>query len=83
MLDSALRLSLDIVFPPPAHYPNTAKHEAPNNALEMTRFELVYDERADIGKVGEFMCGRMEGSEKEAENELFDSDSEGVDYELD
>ena len=29
MLDQALRLSLDVIFPPPCHYPNTAKHHVP------------------------------------------------------
>jgi len=29
MVEQALKLSLDIVYPPPAHYPNTCRHFAP------------------------------------------------------
>jgi len=29
MVEQALKLSLDLVYPPPHHYPNTAKHYAP------------------------------------------------------
>ena len=35
MIDQSLRLSLDIVFPPPCHYPNTSKHLAPEAKLEI------------------------------------------------
>ena len=51
MLDQALRLSLDIVFPPPTHYPNTAKHLVPDASLEALRWELIFDERIEGQKV--------------------------------
>lgn len=38
MLDQALRLSLDVIYPPPCHYPNTAKHMVPDASLECLRF---------------------------------------------
>jgi hypothetical protein len=33
MLDQALRLTLDVIYPPPCHYPNTAKHLVPDASL--------------------------------------------------
>lgn len=29
MVEQGLKLSLDLVYPPPSHYPNTSKHYAP------------------------------------------------------
>ena len=49
MVDQALRLSLDIVFPPPCHYPNTTKHLAPDSQLENLNYELIFDEKRDGG----------------------------------
>lgn len=37
-VDQALRLSLDIVFPPPCNYPNTSKHLAPEAALQSLNY---------------------------------------------
>jgi hypothetical protein len=34
VVDQALKLSLDVVFPPPCNYPNTTKHLAPEASLE-------------------------------------------------
>lgn len=47
MVDQALRLSIDIVFPPPCHYPNTCKHLAPEANLENFEYELIFDEKRD------------------------------------
>ena len=47
MLDQALRLTLDVIYPPPAHYPNTAKHLVPDASLEGLRWELLFDERVE------------------------------------
>jgi hypothetical protein len=47
MVDQALRLTLDVIYPPPCHYPNTAKHLVPDATLEALRFELIFDERVD------------------------------------
>jgi tubulin polyglutamylase TTLL1 len=33
MLEHALRLTLDVIFPPPTHYPNSQKYLAPDNPL--------------------------------------------------
>ena len=49
MVDQALRLSLDIVFPPPCHYPNTWKHLAPEAGLQNLNYELIFDEKRDGG----------------------------------
>ena len=34
MLEHSLRLTLDVLFPPPAHYPNSQKHLVADNPLE-------------------------------------------------
>ena len=47
MLDQALRLSLDVVFPPPCHYPNTCKHLAPEASLQNLNYGLIFDEKRD------------------------------------
>ena len=47
MLDQAFRLSLDVIFPPPCHYPNTAKHLVPDAGLENLKFELIFEEKRD------------------------------------
>ena len=44
MVEHAFRLSLDVLFPPVAHYPNTQKHLALDNALDNLKFELIFDE---------------------------------------
>lgn len=43
MLDQALRITLDVVFPPPTHYPNTTKHLVPDASLEALKWELFFD----------------------------------------
>lgn len=43
MLEQTFRLTLDIIFPPPANYPNSQKYLAPDNPLERLQFELIFD----------------------------------------
>lgn len=38
MLDQALRLTVDVLYPPPTHYPNTARHFVPDASLESLKF---------------------------------------------
>ena len=47
MLEHALRLSLDVIFPPPTHYPNSQKYLAPDNPLGRLMYELIFDEARD------------------------------------
>lgn len=47
MVEQSLRLSLDVIFPPPCHYSNTTKHLAPDMSLEYLRYELIFDSLAD------------------------------------
>jgi tubulin--tyrosine ligase len=44
LLDHALRLSLDLVYPPPCHYPNSQKHLAPGGDLDRLKWNLLYDD---------------------------------------
>ena len=47
MVEQTLKLTLDVIFPPPAHYPNSQKYLAPDNPLERSQFELIFDEDRD------------------------------------
>jgi len=47
MLEHTFKLTLDVLFPPPAHYPNSQKYLAPDNPLERLQFELIFDENRD------------------------------------
>lgn len=38
MVEQSLKLSLDLVYPPPCHYPNTSKHNAPLVNLETFKY---------------------------------------------
>lgn len=38
MLEQTFRLTLDVIFPPPTHYPNSQKYLAPDNPLERLQF---------------------------------------------
>ena len=38
MLEHSLRLTLDVIYPPPCHYPNSQKYLAPDNPLERLQF---------------------------------------------
>lgn len=47
MVEQSLKLSLDVVYPPPSHYPNSAKHLAPYVSLETFKYELIFDSLAE------------------------------------
>lgn len=47
MVEHSFRLTLDVLFPPPAEYPNTLKHLAPDKALDNLKFELIFDEESE------------------------------------
>jgi hypothetical protein len=47
MLEHAFRLSVDVIFPPPCHYPNSQKYLAPDNPLGRLNYELIFDEGRD------------------------------------
>ena len=47
MVEQSLRLTIDVLFPQPYHYPNTMKHMMPDYSLEKLKFELIFDEDRD------------------------------------
>lgn len=47
MVENALRLALDPIFPPTAHYLNSNKYLAPDSPMERLQFELIFDESRD------------------------------------
>lgn len=44
MLEQAFRLSIDVIFPPPTHYPNSQKYLTPDNPLGRLMYEVIFDE---------------------------------------
>lgn len=47
MIEQCLRLSLDVVFPPFTHYPNSQKYLAPDSCLDRLQYELIFDSARD------------------------------------
>ena len=47
MVEQSLKLSLDIIYPPPCHYPNTSKHYAPMVSLPNFKYELIFDSNTE------------------------------------
>lgn len=43
MVEQSFKLSLDIMYPPPHHYPSTYRHFAPLVNLETFKYELIFD----------------------------------------
>jgi hypothetical protein len=41
VLDETLRLTLDVIYPPPCHYPNTSRHLVPE--CSNMKAELIFD----------------------------------------
>lgn len=53
MVEQSLRLTLDVIFPPPCNYSNTSKHLAPDMNLEYLRYELIFDSLAEGDQIRE------------------------------
>ena len=51
MIENAFRIALDPIFPPPLNYSSTYKYNIPENALHYNKFELIFDEERDGGKL--------------------------------
>ena len=47
VIEHTLRLTIDPVFPIPFQYPNTQKHQVPDNPAERLQYELIFDEGRD------------------------------------
>lgn len=43
MLEQTFKLTLDLAYPPPSHYPNSHKHLAPLVRLEAFKYQLIFD----------------------------------------
>jgi hypothetical protein len=43
MVENALRISLDPIFPPPENFNNSFKYTIPENSLHYNKFELIFD----------------------------------------
>lgn len=43
MLEQTFKLTLDLAYPPPSHYPNSQKHLAPLVCLEAFKYQLIFD----------------------------------------
>ena len=47
MVEQSLKLTVDVAYPPPNHYPNTHKHFAPMIKLEQFKYELIFDSQKE------------------------------------
>lgn len=43
MVETSFKLTVDLAFPPPTHYPNTSKHLAPLVTMDKFKYELIFD----------------------------------------
>lgn len=85
MVEQSLRLSLDVIYPPPADYPNTLKHLAPDRCLENLKFELIFDEESEAKVLAELYkgCKDLECGEISEEDETFDNDGKELELDVD
>ena len=44
MIENALRIALDPIFPCPTNWPNNKRHLTPDNILDYNKFEIIFDE---------------------------------------
>ena len=42
-IESTLRMTIDPIFPPTAHYLNTLKYLTPDTPMDRLQFELIFD----------------------------------------
>jgi hypothetical protein len=47
MVENALKIGLDPLFPPPYNWPVNKKYQLGDNPLENNRFELIFDESVE------------------------------------
>jgi hypothetical protein len=47
MIENALRIALDPIFPCPTNWPYHKRHQSPDNILETNKYELVFDDSQD------------------------------------
>lgn len=47
MVENALRIGLDTMFPPPDNFGNNHKYNIPENSLHYNKFELIFDSHRD------------------------------------
>ncbi len=43
MVEQSLKLTVDMLYPPPHHYPSTTRHFAPLVNLETFKYEMIFD----------------------------------------
>ena len=64
MVENALRMGLDSVFPPPENFSNNDKYSIPENALHYNKFDLIFDSEREGAALMKLWEGR-EGVYKE------------------
>ena len=47
MVETAFRIGLDTIFPPPDCVPHNYKYIIAENAMHYNKFELIFDEERD------------------------------------
>ena len=51
LVEQSFKLSIDLAFPPPTHYPNTCKHFAPLVSLQTFKYQLIFDSGEEGGQL--------------------------------
>lgn len=75
MVENALRIALDPIFPPNQECPWVAKFYLPDNFLERNRFELIFDSRCDSNLNFEHFCA-SDKEHYEDDDEEYDNEGE-------
>jgi hypothetical protein len=80
MVEHSLRLTLDVIFPPPSHYPNSQKYLAPDDPLGRLQFELIFDENRDGKEVEELFAGvrKVDMGDVDEEDETYENDGKEI-----
>ena len=81
MLEHAFRLSIDVIFPPPTHYPNSQKYLAPDASLGRLMYELIFDEARDGRQISDLYRGSEEidyGGEVKEDEEIYENDGREI-----
>lgn len=80
MLENSLRLGLDPLFPPPAHYANSIKYLAPDNPMDRLQYELIFDEGRDGKLIEEVMrkAGKADCGDIDEEDEVYEDNGKEI-----
>lgn len=82
MVENALKIGLDPLFPPPYNWPLNKKYQLGDNPLEANRFELVFDESVEGDAIQELYrnIDRVDKNMGDIEEEDEEFEDEGKEW---